>query len=254
MDPDENPDVEQVLGRTVYEETWKEFYKWERQECLNILASLSKDHPIEAPPSPKQSRIDVTDDAGFDLDMLGGGDGDGPECFIVEEYDENEDPVRYSTFGVFEGYMDAGARGFLPYPSYTFCTPASQNYAQPDHHGYALDFLPFADDPLFPVEKYLACFSSFSWQADFIVPDCKCRTLLSRFLVSKCLISIPQHPICSRADTAGNCYKALLRQGIFPFGNRPAKDPPETAYYPKFRPSLGHAAKGGPRSRLFILA
>ena len=174
MDLNENPDVEQVLGRTVYEETWNEFYKWERQECLNTLASLSKDHPIESSSYPKQSPIDLANDTNFDLDILSG--GDGPECFIVEEFDENQDCVRYSTFRVFEGYMGAGAKGFFAYPSYTFCTPASQNYAQVDHHGYALDFIPFADDPLFPVEKYLVCFPSFIWQIDFIDPDCKCRT------------------------------------------------------------------------------
>ena len=212
MDPNEIPDVELILGRTVYEETWKEFYKWERQECLNILASLSKDHTIEPPPPPGQSPIDLTDDsAKFDLDMLGGGDGDGPQCFIVEEFDENEDPMRYSTFRLFEGYMDAGARGFVAYPSYTFCTPASQNYARADHYENALDFVPFADDPLFPLEEYLACFSKFSWQTDFIDPDCK---LQNPSLQGFSLMNVS---ICSRADTAGNCYKALLRQGLFPF-------------------------------------
>jgi hypothetical protein len=177
---DDDPPVEldpigphmRETGIQVYKETWNEFYTWEQDECRRALASLAQ--AISEPSLPQFLHdIDDTDAAfHFDFEASDLNSDSESDTFIREDFDTNEDSVRYSTLTCFT----QKATPMKAYPRYEMCTPVSRNYTRDPL--YELDqalFVPYADDLDFPVEVYLEYFDAFSWQLDFIDPDGKYR-------------------------------------------------------------------------------
>ncbi|GLB39395.1 hypothetical protein LshimejAT787_0605570 [Lyophyllum shimeji] len=157
----------------VYRETWRQFYDWEDNECTRTIRECARPTTGTA--------FEITGDLlpftvgeykdEFHLTPPAGA---AEEYFTVEEFDEDEECVRYATL-ICEHKTHVWVR---PYPRYEACTPASYSHAMQFQHGETiLSFIPYADDEEFPIERYLRGFELFSWQVDFADPDCGCGSL-----------------------------------------------------------------------------
>ncbi|KAF9460266.1 hypothetical protein BDZ94DRAFT_1266409 [Collybia nuda] len=94
---------------------------------------------------------------------------DETDTFTVEHYDETGNCVRYTT--LIPTHYPITDRT-VPHPKYEICTPASQNYMPATTlYDKMAAFIPYADDPAFPMWDYLEGFDEFSWQSDFDDPD-----------------------------------------------------------------------------------
>lgn len=168
----EIPSVEQEFSISICREVWNEFYSWATNHCNDILGSLSLPVP-ENPEVSMNKQLTIVDDFSgdieFEFELLAV--REGSETFVIEEFDQAENPTRYSTLRAEEGYCDPNEISFKASPPYEFCTSTSQNYVLTDPHAKSLAFLPYADDPTFSFEEYLNYFESLAWQTDFFDPD-----------------------------------------------------------------------------------
>ena len=172
-----------AIGISVYKETWNEFYTWEQEECRRVLDSLaiSESSLPVLDPKPSHAIYDTDSQLDFDFEAFNSSPRSDTETFTQEEFDTDENSIRYSTLTCFT-YQ---AQQMKAYPRYEICTPASTNYARnPLYEEDQALFLPYADDEKFPVEEYLKLFREFSWQVDFTDPDRKSRNMNSSSILS----------------------------------------------------------------------
>jgi hypothetical protein len=173
---EEDPPIDphtRAIGISVYKDTWNEFYTWEQDECRRALNSLAISEP---PQDPRSLYGADNNDPNLDFDFEAF-DSESElhsdtitETFTQEEFDANENSIRYSTLTCFT----QKATQMKGYPLYEVCTPASRNHARdPFYEQDQVLFVPYADDPAFPVEIYLEMYYDFSWQVDFADPDRK---------------------------------------------------------------------------------
>ncbi|KAK7038363.1 SET-domain-containing protein [Favolaschia claudopus] len=152
------------LSRRIYDDVRTEFHAWKSEHAEQKLSSLySADSPhttkkfqiadycFDSPPSPA-------------LEM----DSEAGACMQVLEYDVNG-KIMHSTVNPIEvcNVMEQ----FEGHADYQFCSPSLRNTnARMMDEKYAA-FVPFADDPNFPLEVYLGSFKGFQWKHDFVGPD-----------------------------------------------------------------------------------
>lgn len=148
----------------VYQDLWTKFYDWDEDFCRQTIGSLSTsdfgwgDLPDDNHDGRTHSRQD-----------------DFSEWFVIEDLDQS----RASYIRVCTKTILPDQKKFQQYDKYTSCTPTSLNFSGPKNPLWAAAFLPFADNPTFPVKSYLKNFRTFGWQIDHPDPD---RKFPSNFL------------------------------------------------------------------------
>jgi len=132
----------------VYREVWDEFYAWEPDHCQQTISSLAPD-AYQSSPVPDLSPETVS--TALDL-------------YHAVEATLN---IRKTYLILVFYYFDVGLLGFRPYPDFEFCTPASKSIARnandPDD-AHEVPFIPYADNPEFPIREYLTEFPFLGWQ------------------------------------------------------------------------------------------
>jgi hypothetical protein len=179
MDAPESPHLEtsheidpqkREIALDVYREAWKDFYNWEQKLSRQDILRLGK--PYEEGVSNPPIESSRCSDQDFHIHLI---DSQDTDTFTVEDYDDQGNCVQYTTISSFDLYQIKDKDKILPTPRYEVCTPASQNHgAATTLYDTMAAFIPYADDPDFPVMEYLEGFESFSWQEDFHDPDRKC--------------------------------------------------------------------------------
>lgn len=153
------------VGVFVYREVWDEFSAWEQEECARIILSLASS------PTQDENTIRTLSHAPIS-DLLDRRLNESGESFQVFEYEDDSSlpKAEYELRAI-----EVPVQSMKPWPTYGFCTPSSRNLWKDTPHAYNIPFCPFADDPRFDVEDYLATFDSFDWQIDFMDPDGVCK-------------------------------------------------------------------------------
>ena len=136
------------IAVTVYREVWDEFYTWEPDHCQQTISYLALD-AYQSSPVPDLSPETVS--TALDLH------------YAVEATLNIRMDYLILVFYCF----DVGLSDFRPYPAFEFCTPASKSIARnandPDD-AHEVPFIPYADDPKFPIHEYLTDFPLLGWQ------------------------------------------------------------------------------------------
>lgn len=138
----------------VYRGVYTEFFAWEQEECRRTLISLRTTTPkiLRLPrvsTSYHPSQVTIVE---------------GSEKFYFDDLVDDSNSFQASCLTI-------KAAKWSPCPRYFSCTPISQNTQRDTVQDYTLPFVPYADDPNFPVFDYLENFSEFAWQEEFKDPD-----------------------------------------------------------------------------------
>ncbi|KAF8653405.1 hypothetical protein AX16_003948 [Volvariella volvacea WC 439] len=144
----------------VLREVWEEFYKWKREDSIYHLSSLNAKEPRD-PPSlgvTGTTSVHPVDFSAFDSD---------DDEFVVETYDRDS-PTPTDVKRV-KPVQITVPDCIQPYPRYEFCTPLSRNISL-ENTRY-VPFVPYYDDPSFPIREYLKHFDGLAWEKDFKNPD-----------------------------------------------------------------------------------
>lgn len=130
----------------VYEEVVKEFYSWEQEYCKNKLSGLS----------PGLCTKTEADD---DLFPFPCSDSVESDSFYVTKFNLNADPVTETVSC--PTYIFPTVEAGKPYES---CTFSHKNIYIADDMCDKLSFVPFADNPQFPVYDYMNVFDGIGWE------------------------------------------------------------------------------------------
>ncbi|EDR03302.1 uncharacterized protein LACBIDRAFT_307384 [Laccaria bicolor S238N-H82] len=138
----------------VYRGVYTEFFAWEQEECRRTLISLRTTTPkiLRLPrvsTSYHPSQVTIVE---------------GSEKFYFDDLVDDSNSFQASCLTI-------KAAKWSPCPRYFSCTPISQNTQRDTVQDCTLPFVPYADDPNFPVFDYLENFSEFAWQEEFKDPD-----------------------------------------------------------------------------------
>ncbi|KAG7451988.1 uncharacterized protein BT62DRAFT_274737 [Guyanagaster necrorhizus] len=157
-------DIDREVVLSTRSDVFDQFYVWEQEEARAHIQSLAVD--------------DGDDDGGFDVSFenkvpISEADSEATgEIFSVWSCDDQGVPTSSSTVFCIEITVSGD---FEPHPPYLACTPASRSAEKESFDmtlsAESLPFIPFADDPSFPLAEYLGNYESFEWQVDFVDPD-----------------------------------------------------------------------------------
>ncbi|ETW75672.1 hypothetical protein HETIRDRAFT_422355 [Heterobasidion irregulare TC 32-1] len=154
------------LIESVYREVWNEFYAWEQPYSARVIASL-------AGTSDRRKVLDVTSQAGSEslCDLVVDPQTRPSEPIVVETYNEDGSvTVTEVPCEELPIYDD-----MTPHPSYDHCTPMIHSVSfSAEERPDLMAFIPYADDPEFPLEEYAQEFAEFAWQdnsREFRDPD-----------------------------------------------------------------------------------
>ena len=146
------------LIESVYREVWNEFYAWEQPYSARVIASL-------AGTSDRQKVLDVTSRADSEslCDLVVDPQTRPSEPIVVETYNEDGSvTVTEVPCEELPIYDD-----MAPHPSYDHCTPMIHSVSfSAEERPDLIAFIPYADDPEFPLEEYAQEFAEFAWQDD----------------------------------------------------------------------------------------
>ena len=146
------------LIESVYREVWNEFYAWEQPYSARVIASL-------AGTSDRQKVLDVTSRADSEslCDLVVDPQTRPSEPIVVETYNEDGSvTVTEVPCEELPIYVD-----MAPHPSYDHCTPMIHSVSfSAEERPDLIAFIPYADDPEFPLEEYAQEFAEFAWQDD----------------------------------------------------------------------------------------
>jgi histone-lysine N-methyltransferase EZH2 len=168
VDSDDSEDIQiekYLTGSKIYRDLWAEFYTWEQVFCQQTLEGLSKPPVGVRPRSPSHGTSIC----------------DLPTVFSSSEEEDSftfEDISLDSTvtlkFTLSPNPKIVETRNWDAIATYTACTPISTNTILKEDPT-CLHFAPYADDPLFNLNKYLARpeIGWFDWQYDLHDPDRK---------------------------------------------------------------------------------
>ncbi|KAK0433986.1 hypothetical protein EV421DRAFT_2088240 [Armillaria borealis] len=143
-----------------------QFYAWEQEDAHARILSLA----VDGGGDDNDDEFDVSSEnnaqvSDVDSEVTG-------ETFSVWSYDEGGVPTLSGTVSCIEIPVP---EDFEPHPPYLACTPASRSVEKESYDmtlsAECLPFVPFADDPTFPLVEYAKRYESFEWQVDFVDPD-----------------------------------------------------------------------------------
>ncbi|KAF8806487.1 SET domain-containing protein [Phlegmacium glaucopus] len=162
VDSDDSGDIQfenYLTASKVYRDLWTEFYSWEQEFCRQTLESLSK---LGVRPRPLPHEKDTV----YEIPVNSSSSEQG--SFTYE--DISPDSTAIVRFTLSPDPKIVETKNLEPSPGYTACTPASTNIVLRDDPHYQ-PFAPYADDPLFDLDRYLTHFERFTWQYDLYDPD-----------------------------------------------------------------------------------
>ncbi|KAH7921255.1 SET domain-containing protein [Leucogyrophana mollusca] len=132
------------LGLLTYKEVWQEFYRWEPQNCRQIIDALAG------------SCVVSTETREMFEELL--------TRTIAHVPDGAGRVISHSS--QFEITTDV----FEPHPKYEACAPINHSIARSQQLEDTLQFVPYADDSRFPAAHYVAEFEGeggLAWEEDF---------------------------------------------------------------------------------------
>jgi hypothetical protein len=155
------------LAYNVHLDMSKSFYTWEREHTSQTLAGLARNH-AKRKPRRRLHPSSIADAQNQEGEIV---------YFVLEEFTPSShtaNGLRMTKKNRIAGEPIIHATAFDPYPRYTACTSTSTNLSGPLDPHLRASFAPFADDPRFRLDSYLANFEDFVWQNEYPDPDCAC--------------------------------------------------------------------------------
>ncbi|KAJ3843454.1 hypothetical protein EV361DRAFT_211843 [Lentinula raphanica] len=142
---DEHQTEAQVsIIREVYQAVWEEFNEWSKKDFEKSMQTLV---------TKSQNRTEMADD-----DLVGD----------IEQLDLQEE--SFPNYTMNDPEIITLKAPFDPAPSYTSCTPISDNHHTGDDP-HDLPFFPLADDPTFDWKEYGKQYKSYAWNSDLFDSD-----------------------------------------------------------------------------------
>ena len=163
VDLDDSEDIQIVKSLTaskIYRDLWTEFYNWEQEFCQQTLEGLSKD-------GVRHRSLPHDENSIYELPALSSSEED---FFTYEDISLDSTVITKFTLSLNPKIIET--QSLEPSAGYTACTAISTNTILKDDPA-SLPFAPYADDPLFELDDYLADAGWFTWQYDLIDPDRK---------------------------------------------------------------------------------
>lgn len=165
------------LGVTTYRKVWDEFYQWEPGYASGILADIKNNPVVRARGARNLAKSMVARfSERMPFPVVVSGDS-ATSKVVVTEYDSpGTTPVASASVSV-PTVVLADADRLPPHPPYECCPPIHRSFLLNEFNVTTVKFLPYADDPTFPVKSYLEDFKHLEWAQEFD-PDCKHQNLL----------------------------------------------------------------------------
>lgn len=148
-------------------DVFHQFYAWEQEDARARIWSLA----VESDGDGDDDTFDVSFENNAQVsDAVAEAIG---ETFSVWSYGEGGVPTLSGT--AVSCIEIPIPEDFEQHPPYLACTPASRSVEKESYDmtlsAECLPFVPFADDPTFPLAEYAKHYESFEWQVDFVDPD-----------------------------------------------------------------------------------
>ncbi|KAK0466156.1 uncharacterized protein EV420DRAFT_1510194 [Desarmillaria tabescens] len=157
--------IDRDVAISTRNDVFEQFYAWEQEDARARILSLAVDTDSDDDDEFDVSFENSAQTSNADLEATG-------EAFLVWSYDEGGVRTLSGTVSCIEIPVPVD---FEPHPPYVSCTPASRSAEKETFDltlsAESLPFIPFADNPKFPLAEYLAYYESFEWQVDFVDPD-----------------------------------------------------------------------------------
>lgn len=138
---------------TVYQEVWHEFFDWEREYCLQTLASLTP-FTLNEPPTILEQNL--PDDLHVQTE-----DAPKLESDCAEVWCFDADGAASSKVLACPTYSCTSLEPGQPYEA---CTYSHKNLYIADDACEKMPFMPFSDDPQFPAKELLEFYDSLGWK------------------------------------------------------------------------------------------
>jgi len=166
----------EIEVKRIYQEVWDEFYAWEQDYCRQTLRGLAK--------TPKrQNVIPEHSDAQTIISSVPTTSLD-PDCTRV---------TIFSLDGDFQTenqscptYVFPTMEAIKPYEA---CTFSHKNLYIADEDCEKIPFVPFADNPRFPVGEYMNIYEDIGWETQKD-PDCKLSDFMTLFISDGDLVEV----------------------------------------------------------------
>ncbi|KAK0233918.1 hypothetical protein IW262DRAFT_1290839 [Armillaria fumosa] len=157
--------IDRDVALSTRNDVFHQFYAWEQEDAHARILSLAVDGDDD-----EDEEFDVSlENSAWLFDADAGTTG---ETFSVRSYDEGGVPTLSGTVPYIEIPIP---EDFESHPPYLACSPASRSIEKESYDmtlsAECLPFLPFADNPTFPLAEYAKRYESFEWQVDFVDPD-----------------------------------------------------------------------------------
>ncbi|KAJ7273167.1 hypothetical protein C8J57DRAFT_267590 [Mycena rebaudengoi] len=143
------------VAKEVYSEIRREFAVWKAAYVAGFgVGPIARDAAVKIPAAVYKKPPTLPAPI----------DGPGIDCW---EYDADGNITSSHSIPV----TVIALPEFTRHSSYQFCTPSSRNIQARMFDNKSAPFIPYADDPRFPVDKYLRRFESCQWEKDHKDPD-----------------------------------------------------------------------------------
>jgi len=137
----------------VYQEVWHEFFDWEREYCLQALASLTPTAPNKPPTNFEQELLNDLPISPHKAPKM------ESECAQVWCFDSDGDvsPKVLSC-------PTYSCASLVPGQPYEACTYTHKNLYIADDACEKMPFMPFSDDAQFPAKELFELYDSLGWE------------------------------------------------------------------------------------------
>ncbi|EEB93981.1 hypothetical protein MPER_07290 [Moniliophthora perniciosa FA553] len=136
----------QLVG-SIFRDVWSSFYRWQEKYQMSSIKSLCASNPSK---TQRNSTIPLFKDPKEDEN----------EYLYITNFDTPSETIRIPFMPPVEIKHAILSQ---PSVSYDSCTPISRNIVVGDDPGN-MPFIPFADDPTFPIQANMHHYEAFAWR------------------------------------------------------------------------------------------